>query len=140
MTRRPKWATKSGRLSDAEKAEIERLAVTLEHPTPSNIARRMQRAPDTVKWYMMRNGLLAYRPANRKGQAGRGNFWTAEEDAVAERLRASGKTLRAIGEELTRRFGKRRAASSVQVRLVMLSCSEGLEDSSLSMKSEEGHD
>jgi hypothetical protein len=108
-----------------EKAEIERLAVVMKNVTPGKIAARLQRHPATVKWYMLCNGLIerpalyATKPYMRGGKMI--YPFSPEQDALIEQLRAQGKVHREIAEELTKRFGIKRTAHGVQVRLVQIS-------------------
>lgn len=45
-------------LNDADRAEIERLALSMQKPTPGKIARRIGADVGTVNWFMLRNGLV----------------------------------------------------------------------------------
>jgi IS30 family transposase len=49
---------KRGRLTPEEKTEIERLATTLQKPTPGAIAQRLDRHPCTINWHMICHGLI----------------------------------------------------------------------------------
>ncbi len=122
----PRFARrKRGKMTAEEKAEIERLAVTMARPTPCRIAAKLNRHPATVNWYMLRHGLItrvpgrASRPYMRNGRTI--HPYAPEHDARIEALRAEGKVFREIGEIITAEFGIERDAHSVQVRITQLS-------------------
>jgi hypothetical protein len=118
-----------GRMTSEEKAEIERLAETLKRPMPGPIARRLNRHPATVKWYMLRHGLLVQPrrcipgPYTTKSGITR-HPWTPPQDARLEELLAAGKNYRQAGEILTAEFNIPRNTHNCQVRAVMLAASE----------------
>ena len=122
---------KRGRLSPEERAEIERLASTLKNPTPSVIARRLNRHPATVQWHMIRHGLIERTVSYRERKPGRlpngsrTNPYTPEQDARLVELRLQGKVYREIAAVLTAEFGVPRNLHSVQVRHIMLSAYDG---------------
>jgi len=134
---RPVWATKTGRMSPEEKAKIEELAASMKKPTAGKIARRLQRHPATVNWYMLRRGLIERRPGHAlKPYIRNGAMvhpYTKEQDARLIELRTDKpgqprKTYREIGEILTREFSIERDAHSVQVRMTQLACAPEEED------------
>ena len=116
---------KRGRMTDADKAEIERLAAGMKKPTPGKIARAINRHPATVNWYMLTRGLITRKPGRAAGAYTRNGKtvhpYAAEHDKRIEELRAEGRPFREIGEIITREFGIARNAHSVQVRIVQLS-------------------
>ena len=114
-----------GRMSAAEKAEIERLATTLRKPTPGAIAFRLNRHPATVAWYMISRGLIDRRISYDRRQAmlrrGRPvNLYSRQQDRRLEQLRAEGLKFRQIAERLTEEFGIPRNQHSVRIRAIML--------------------
>lgn len=115
---------KRGRMTAAEKVEIERLVATLKKPSPTAIARRLSRHPATVKWHMLRNGLLTLRPGYLKRPYSINGVarvpWSPAQDARLVELRIAGKSYRAIAEILSAEFGIVRKLHSCQVRDVML--------------------
>jgi IS30 family transposase len=122
---------KRGRMSPDEKAEIERLALALKKPTPSVIARRINRHPATVAWFMITRGLIErkvrYAPAKvgRRPDGTAINRYTSEQDGRLVALRREGKSHRQIAEIVTQEFGVPRNLHSVQVRIIMLAAFEG---------------
>lgn len=123
MTKAPPTVLR-GRMSDADRAEIERLASTMLKPTPGKIARKINRHVATVNWYMLTHGLIerkigrAPRSYTRSGRTI--HPYQPEHDARIEQLRADGKTHREIAEIITAEFDIKRTAHSVQVRMVQL--------------------
>lgn len=113
-----------GRMTDQDKLDIERLAGSMQKPTPGKIARSINRHPATVNWFMLTRGLIERVPRRAPGQYQRGGKtiypYTEEHDARIEELRTAGKVFREIGEIITGEFGIVRSAHSVQVRLVQL--------------------
>jgi hypothetical protein len=123
---------KRGRISREEKAEIERLASTLKKPTAGAIARRLNRHPATVAWFMIRQGLIERTVrcsgARRVGRRANGSpihYYTADQDCRLVELRTQGLPYRRIAEIMTREFGVPRNLHSVQVRNIMLAAYEG---------------
>lgn len=118
---------KRGKMTAADKAEIERLATTMVKPTAGKIARKINRHPATVNWFMLTRGLIerkAGRAAHPYERNGRTVYpYTAEHDAFIESLRSQGKVFREIGELVTAKFGIERDAHSVQVRMIQLAAS-----------------
>lgn len=113
-----------GRMTPADKAEIERLATTMIKPTAGKIARKINRHPATVNWFMLTHGLVdripgrAARAYERNGRTV--HPYTAEHDAFIEDLRGQGLVYREIAQRVTAEFGIPRNLHSVQVRLVQL--------------------
>lgn len=113
-----------GRMSESDKAEIERLATTMKKPTPGKIARSINRHPATVNWYMLTRGLIervpgrAARPYQRNGVTV--HPYSTAHDAFIEGRRSEGKSFREIAALVTAEFGISRNLHSVQVRLVQL--------------------
>ena len=124
---RPSHTVKPGGLSEADRARIFELAERGLKPGP--IARRIEKHPATVRWFMYRNGLAQptrqrnAMPKDRPNSAGRKGY-TAEEDAFILGLRCQGVDLRVIAERATERFGHKRTRHGVEVRLVMLAACE----------------
>ncbi len=119
---------KRGPLGADEKAEIARLALTLKKPMPGPIARRLDRHPATVKWHMLSHGLLEYAPRYgarpyRRAGGSMVNPYTPAQDRRLLRLRRGGAGFPEIAAILTREFGVKRTAHSVQVRCIMLAAS-----------------
>lgn len=116
---------KRGPMTDAERAELERLATTLKKPTPSAISRRLNRHIGTVTWYMITHGLIERtvqygltEPYERNGQ--KIYPYCAAQDARLLELRLAGKSTGQIAEIVTSEFGVPRREHSVRVRLTML--------------------
>lgn len=126
MAERVPASIKRGRLSDAELAEIVRLATTMTNPTPASIARKLNRHPSTVSWQLIKAGLRG-RP---RAQGGRGLSYVRNgrrvhrfddaEDRRLEALRESGMGFTGIAQKLNAEFGRNRTAHAVHVRLTML--------------------
>lgn len=136
---RPGWATKTGRMSEEERRQIEGLAASMKNPTPSKIARRLNRHPATVTWYMLRNGLIERSPGHASKPYMRNGAmvypYAPEHDRRLIELRTdkpgrSRLTYREIGEILTREFSIKRDAHSVQVRMTQLACDPNIEAAS----------
>lgn len=120
---------KRGRMTAEEKAEIERLTVTLKSPKPGSIARHLNRHPATVKWYMLRHGLLTQPPRTiprpYTTRSGVTRYpWSPEQDRRLDELLCAGKNYREAGEVLTAEFGVPRNTHNCQVRAVMLAASD----------------
>ena len=112
-------------LSSAEKAMIARLATTLVRPTPAAIARRVGRSPETIRWYMLRNGLIATKPRSiqvpyvtARGQ--RADPYTPDHDARMLELRVGDMSCERIAATLTAEFGIPRKGYSIRHRLQLL--------------------
>lgn len=131
MTSKPQTGIVRGRLTDAEKARIDELALAADKPNPNRIARRLNRHVATVTWYMLTRGLIERTP--RYGGApyrcgGRMVYpYSPEQDArLLELLAAPGEfrsntaRLDFVAATLTTEFGFPRTAHSVQVRAVQL--------------------
>lgn len=117
-------SVKRGRITVAERAEIERLATTLRNPTPGRIAYRLNRHVSTVTWYMLTHGLLERKPRHAAHEYVRNGkvvhpYTKAQDDRLLA-LRIVGNSYRAIAEILTVEFGIERNCHSVQVRAVQL--------------------
>lgn len=120
-----------GRLTDAEKERIE--ALVFEHgdnpPRLRDIAKKLNRHPATVTWFMLTNGLLTRKPrtiaAPYVGRDGITRYpWSDEQDAVLLELRTAGLKPVEIAPRLAQRFGIPRNEHSCRVRLVMLAATE----------------
>ena len=126
---------KRGRMSPEECRLIEDWCTKLSKPTPSGIARRMNRHPATVAWYMIRHGLIersiSYRDPirARDGKPRQRVPYGLREDRRLLDLRRSGLGYKEIAEKLTAEFGIPRNRHSVQVRAVMLAAYDGGEES-----------
>ncbi len=121
------YAILPGGLSEADHDKI--FALAEKGVKPSSIARRIQKHPATVRWFMYRNGLASPRPASNNAPADRSDargrkVYSAQEDAFIWRLRVAGTELAEIARRTTERFGHPRTRHSVEVRLVMLSARE----------------
>jgi hypothetical protein len=120
------YTIKRGRMTPADHAAIERLAVEMKNPTPGKIARAINRHPATVNWYMLRNGLIERAPGRAAAPYVRNGKvihpYSEQHDKRLLELRCAGKVFREIGEILTTEFGIFRNAHSVQVRLTQLAC------------------
>lgn len=113
-----------GKMTDADRAEIERLAATMAKPTPGKIARRINRHVATVNSYMFNHGLIN-RKVGRATRAYQRNGKTVHpyaeaHDAFIEALRCQGKKFREIAELVTAEFGIPRNVHSVRIRLIQL--------------------
>lgn len=113
-----------GRMTEADKLEIERLATTMSKPTAGKIAHRINRHPATVKWFMLTRGLVDRKPGRAPHAYVRNGKtihpYTEEHDAFIEAKRVDGLPFKVIAAELTEAFGLHRTGHSVQVRLVQL--------------------
>ena len=117
---------KRGRMTAEEKAEIERLALTLRKPSASAIARRLNRHISTVTWYLLTRNLIE-RPAGRsppRPYTRRDGVtlypWSPAEDARLIELRTAGHSYPQIGRMLAEEFGTHRDAHKAHVRNVIL--------------------
>ena len=124
MSRKIPLDVRRGRLSAEEKTRIEALAG--QNWSPARIAMRLNRIPATINFHMATHGLYApTTPPVRNRLTYRRNghevtFFTTEEDAFIEALRARGATTSAISTQVEQRFGHRRSAATILVRLQML--------------------
>jgi IS30 family transposase len=116
-----------GRLTDEDRAEIERLAG--EGWSCGRIAQKLKRHPSTVQWYMYSAGLKAPKPAPanplsymRNGR--RVRHFSADEDVFIEALRVQDFSFEKIAELVNKRFGTERTHHTIQCRLIMLSARE----------------
>jgi IS30 family transposase len=116
---------KRGRMTADDKAAIERLAETMDKPTAGKIARKINRHPATVNWFMLTRGLIerkARRAPHEYQRAGKTIYpYAVEHDEFIEARRSEGKPFREIGELVTAKFGIERSGHSVQVRIIQLS-------------------
>jgi hypothetical protein len=123
-----------GRMSPAEKAEIDRLALSLREPTPGRIARRINRHPATVAWYMIAAGIIKREVRYAAVACGRRHDgviiqrYTKEQDDYLIALARTHKKYREIAEAITAEFGIVRSPGGVKVRLAMLAAYRGGED------------
>jgi hypothetical protein len=121
---------KRGPLTDAERSDIERLVSTLKKPTAANVARRLNRHPATVAWFMITRGLIE-RPVlyGRAAYTRRDGIqvtpYAPEHDRRIVELRTQGKKVRQIAEAISHEFGIIRTGHSVDVRLKMLAAYSG---------------
>lgn len=122
-------AIKRGPMTDAERAEIDRLAQTLKNPKPGEVARRLNRHVATVCWYMMNKGYLRRRliysntpPYKRRGRTV--YRYTEPEDRRIIALRIEGMDARQIAEIVSSEFGRPRTGHSIDVRLKILAAYE----------------
>jgi hypothetical protein len=115
---------KRGRMTQDDKNKIVELAETMAKPTPGKIARKINRHPATVNWFMLTRGLIERTPRHAPApyqRAGKTIYpYSDEQDARLEALRVEQRPFREIAEILTREFKIERTAHSVQVRLVQL--------------------
>ncbi len=117
------YAVKPGGLSEADHAQIFALADQGLKCGP--IARRLEKHPATVRWFMYRNGLVqpstrpGAMPTDRPNSAGRKGY-TPAEDAFITGLRVEGVELGEIARRATDQFGHPRSRHGVEVRLTML--------------------
>ena len=122
----PSYDVKPGGLTDADREQIFALAERGLRCGP--IARRLEKHPATVRWFMYRNGLVQplrrhAMPVDRPNASGRKGY-TAEEDAFLLELREADVDLRVIAQRMTERFGHPRSRHGVEVRLTMLAARE----------------
>jgi hypothetical protein len=110
-----------GRLSPTERSEIGRLADR--GLKPGQIALRLQRHPATVNFHMVTHGLRTMQ-SGRRGVYERNGItvagFTRDEDVFIEALRVQGYTYEKIAEVAAKRFGHKRSAATIGVRLKML--------------------
>lgn len=124
MTSQPLPNIIRGRMTPADKAEIERLAATMTKPTAGKIARKINRHVATVNSYMFYHGLIE-RKVGRATRAYQRNGITVhpyaeEHDAFIEHLSSRGLRYREIAELVTAEFGISRNIHSVRIRLIQL--------------------
>jgi IS30 family transposase len=112
-------------MSDAEKAQIEHLSLTMAKPTPAKIAHRLNRHPATVNWHMISHGLVE-RPVRygkksfRRRDGIEVNSYTPPQDKRLMELRTRGTSFPVIAATLTAEFGIQRNEHSVRIRCIML--------------------
>ena len=109
-----------GRLSDAERLQIQQLAAR--GLTAGQIAQRLERHPATINFYMVTHGLRA--PVDRTRAYARGTSavrtFSADEDAFITVLRCQSYKYREIAAVCAQRFGHRRTPAVIGIRLRML--------------------
>jgi hypothetical protein len=114
-----------GRLSADEKATIEELAER--GLVAGQIAFRLNRHPSTVHFAMTTMGLTA--PVERQFRFQRNGCevvsFSKEEDAFIVALRTQDHTWAKIAELVGKRFGHKRTAATIGIRLKMLAAREG---------------
>lgn len=119
---------KTGRLSDEELAEIERLAE--QNFTAGRISQLIRRHPGTVNYAMHRLCLRVLTKRTfcyeRGGKIVKS--FSDVEDAFLEQLRVDGKTTAEIAKRLTERFGHPRSPHTVNIRLQLLANAPDDED------------
>jgi IS30 family transposase len=120
----PPTQIKRGRMSIDEKKKIEAVIAGMKQPTAGKVARRLNRHPATINWYMLTRGHIERKPGHAPKpymRAGKMIYpYSAEQDARLEQLRAEGKVFSEIAAILTKEFEIERTCHSVQVRLVQL--------------------
>lgn len=114
-----------GRMSTDDHRLIEQLAANLKNPKPGIIARRINRHPATVNWYMLTHGLLPERKVGRAARPYVRNGKTVHPYAVAHdrfilALRVERLSLKEIAKRVTKKFGFERSHHSVDIRLKQL--------------------
>ncbi|MBN8987443.1 MAG: hypothetical protein J0H42_04305 [Rhizobiales bacterium] len=117
-------------LSDADRAEIERLCEAMAKPTPGKISNKIGRDVGTVAWFMITQGLIErkiqYGGPTSYVQGGKVVFrYTEEHDRKIVAMRRDGKSVREIAAVVTREFGIARTPHSIDVRLKMLAAYDG---------------
>jgi len=123
----PASELRRGRLSADEIASIERLA---ERGLKSGqIAQRLNRHPSTIGFAMATRGLRIAKPGTNdlveiKRGASVVRRFTRDEDVFIEALRVQGFTFQQIAEIAGRRFGYRRSAATMGIRLKMIGAAE----------------
>ena len=109
-----------GRLSGSEDSEIEELF--LSGMRTREIARQLNRHASTIHFALTRLGLKAPKPRTfsyeRRGRPVRS--FSSEEDAFIEALRIQNYAITKIADLCSKRFGYRRTAATIRVRLIML--------------------
>jgi hypothetical protein len=123
-----------GRMSDAVKAEIERLCE--EHPnwTANRVAGHLKpaRHPATVAWFMITRGLISrkvryYTGTERQRVAGTQHYFTEAQDRRLLELRRKHTdrgAFNTIAAIMTKEFGIKRTQHVVRIRTIMLSAYE----------------
>lgn len=129
FTRHP---VRPGGLAPEDKERIRRLADDLEEKgkpvTAGPIARKIEKHPGTVWWFLIREGYIA--PARAAPDEvptvdarGRKKFSAAEDQFLLDR-RAEGVSITEIARLFGQRFEHKRTRHSLDVRLTMLAASE----------------
>lgn len=120
----PPSTIKRGRMTPAEKVELERVIGRMKKPTPGRVAAVVNRHPATINWFMLKRGYISrqpgYAPAPYVRNGKTVHPYTPEHDAFILGLRERGATKKDIAKQLTEKFGVERSHHSVDVRLVQL--------------------
>lgn len=103
------------KLTDADRAEINRLCEMMRKPSVGKIANRIGRSRGSIAWYMITRGLIE-RPVTLRASGG----YMPEHDARIIALRARGLIPREISAVISAEFGIPRSSSSVKSRLARL--------------------
>lgn len=123
-----------GRMTEADKDEIVRLAETMKKPTPGKIASAINRHPATVNWFMLTRGLVERKAGHAPSPYTRNGKtiypYSDEQDAFIQQLRIEQLSFKEIASRVTETFGIYRNHHSVQVRLVQLAAAPSEEFSS----------
>lgn len=106
------------KLTNDDKAEINRLVDTMRDPSVSKIARKINRGYGSVVWYMMTHGLLE-RPLPTTALGGK-RAYLPQHDARIEQLSLQRLSNAEIASVVTKEFGITRNAHSVRCRLARL--------------------
>lgn len=122
MGSRLSYAVKPGGLSEEDHARI--VALAEKGMKPGVIARKLEKHPATVRWFLYRHGLVKptrrhSMPVDRPNGSGR-KAYGPEEDRFILELREAGADLRRIAERATEAFGHPRSRHGIEVRLIML--------------------
>jgi glycerophosphoryl diester phosphodiesterase len=130
-SRHPKYPDiRRGRLTDAEKARIDEIAGASKDPKPAFVARRLNRHPATVKWYMLTHGLYSKPPRRLRilkrvrADGVELHSWTQRQDDRLIDLRVEGRGYPECARILTAEFGIPRNPHSCRVRDVMLAAAD----------------
>jgi hypothetical protein len=95
--------------------------------TPSRIARRLQKHPATVYWFMLTKALVAPKRQNHKSYQRGGRTvrpFSPDEDVFITALRVQEFSFQSIADAVNKRFATERSAHGIHVRLVMLAAKE----------------
>lgn len=119
-----KWTVRPGGLSAEDHQTIRDLAER--GWSHSRIARRLEKHPSTVGWFMVSRGLKECRAKTTerkpfyRGDGVLVSPFTPDQDAFIEALRTQNYTVTEIARIANERFGTRRAPNTILQRLVML--------------------
>ncbi|WP_375454817.1 hypothetical protein [uncultured Methylobacterium sp.] len=116
------YAVKPGGLSEQDHERI--VALAEKGVKSSAIARKLEKHPATVRWFLYRLGLVQPTrrhsiPVDRPNGSGRKGYGP-DEDRFILGLREAGVDLREIAQRVTEQFGHPRSRHGVEVRLIML--------------------